>query len=216
MGKIVDVTGQKFGRLIVLGRSERSSKAGALWVCRCDCGGETVTTSLKLRNGLTKSCGCRKLDGLSNLQHGYSRIKSRTYRTWKEMRQRCSNPKRDQWQWYGGRGISVCPEWNSFETFLGDMGERPERMTLDRIDSDGNYCKANCRWATSKQQAETNRGVFAPGITPKNATPPSVLSKVEHALSSHSTVASAARAAGVSYAIALNLKRRLEKVKGAA
>lgn len=168
MGKTIDVTGQRFERLVVIGRSDRISNAGALWVCKCDCGGEAVTTSLKLRNGLIKSCGCRKLEGLANFQHGYAN-KGRTYRTWKEMRQRCRNPNGDKWRWYGGRGITVCVEWDDFERFLSDMGDRPEGMTLDRIDPDGNYCKANCRWATSKQQAETNRGCFAPGSTPHNA-----------------------------------------------
>jgi len=212
----VDVLGHRFERLVVVGRSERISSAGALWVCQCDCGGQTVTTSLKLRNGHTKSCGCHRREMLSNLQHGYSRVKSRTYKSWKEMRQRCKNPNSDKWQWYGGRGISICAEWENFETFLGDMGERPEGMTLDRIDSDGNYCKANCRWATPKQQAETNRGVFSKGDVPANATPISVLAEVERALQIQSTVAAAARAVGVSYAIAHNHKERLEKIKGAA
>ena len=159
----LDVTGQRFNRLVVLGRSERKSAAGALWVCRCDCGRETVSTSLKLRRGTTKSCGCFKFEIMLNLRHGHSKMKSRTYRTWKEMRQRCMNPNSDKWQWYGGRGITICAEWDDFERFLSDMGERPEKMTLDRIDSDGDYCKDNCRWATAKQQAETNRGCFAPG-----------------------------------------------------
>lgn len=79
------------------------------------------------------------------------------------MRQRCQNPNSDKWKWYGGRGVSVCPQWEAFEIFLADMGERPAGHTLDRRDSDGNYEKDNCRWATPKQQAETNRGVFKKG-----------------------------------------------------
>jgi hypothetical protein len=87
------------------------------------------------------------------------------------MRQRCLNPKSDKWKWYGGRGISICQQWESFDVFLRDMGERPLGMTLDRIDSDGNYEPANCRWATAKQQATTNRGVIKKGNTPHNKTP---------------------------------------------
>lgn len=212
MGKAVEVTGLRFGTLVVVGRSERTSSAGALWICRCDCGGETVTTSLKLRNGHTKSCGCHRRSILINYKHGHAN-KSRTYRTWKEMRQRCLNPKSDKWQWYGGRGITIAQEWGSYPRFLSDMGERPEGTTLDRLDSDGNYCKNNCRWATPKQQAETNRGVIAKGTVPHNATPQSLLLEIERALKSCPTVAAAARTLGISYWTVLNHKNRL---KGAA
>jgi len=161
---VVDILGERFGSLTVTGRSERKSKAGALWVCLCDCGGETVTTSLKLRDGHTKSCGCRRAKSIikHNLKHGQAN-KTRTYKTWKEMRQRCMNKNKDNFKWYGGRGIEVCAEWDDFKKFWLDMGDRPEDMTLDRIDSDGNYTPENCRWATAKQQAVTNRGCFGHG-----------------------------------------------------
>lgn len=84
------------------------------------------------------------------------------------MRQRCNNGNATQFKWYGARGISVCERWESFENFLQDMGERPRGMTLDRKDPDGNYCPENCRWATSKEQAVTNRGIFKPGLVPWN------------------------------------------------
>lgn len=161
--RTIDLTGQKFGLLTVTGKSPTLRKAGALWLCQCECGGATSADSMKLRKGLTKSCGCRQFSGLSRVTHGYSKAKSPTYRTWKEMRQRCQNPNSDKWKWYGGRGVSVCPQWEVFEIFLADMGERPAGHTLDRRDSDGNYEKDNCRWATPKQQAETNRGVFKKG-----------------------------------------------------
>lgn len=167
----IDLTGQKFGLLSVICRSEVIRKSGAFWVCVCDCGETREVDSLKLRTGHTKSCGCRKNDGMANYRHGHSKAKTRTYRTWKEMRQRCMNPNSDKWQWYGGRGIKICDSWMaSFAEFLTDMGDRPDGMTLDRIDPDGDYCKANCRWATGKQQAETNRGLFKPGLTPWNKT----------------------------------------------
>jgi len=80
------------------------------------------------------------------------------------MRQRCLNPQCDQWEWYGGRGIKVCERWNSFEVFLADMGERPQGTTLDRYpNNDGHYEPGNCRWATAKEQAETNRGILKAG-----------------------------------------------------
>ena len=157
--KLVDVTGQRFGKLTVVCKSDKTSPAGALWICKCDCGGETITTSYKLRTGHTLTCGCSRYTDPYRYVHGEAN-KTRTYKTWKDMRQRCRNPNSDQWEWYGGRGISVCERWDSFVNFLADMGDRPEGMTLDRINPDGNYEPSNCRWATAKEQAETNRGCF--------------------------------------------------------
>lgn len=176
MARFIDLVGQKFGRLTVVERSAVRKSSGALWSCVCECGGKATVNSLKLRTGHTASCGCLKVEAVPNLRHGYSG--TRTHRSWKEMRQRCLNPKSDKWQWYGGRGISVCAEWDDFEQFLIDMGERPIGMTLDRIDSDGNYKKDNCRWANPKQQAETNRGVFKAGRTANNITPQEVIDQM--------------------------------------
>jgi hypothetical protein len=78
------------------------------------------------------------------------------------------NPKSDKWQWYGGRGISICQRWDSYENFLSDMGERLAGTSIDRIDPDGNYEPANCRWATPKQQAQSNRGLITKGSAPHN------------------------------------------------
>jgi hypothetical protein len=79
------------------------------------------------------------------------------YNTWACMRARCNNPRDNDYYLYGARGIRVCPEWDNFWTFLSDMGERPEGHSIDRIDPDGDYCKENCRWATSQQQAQNRR-----------------------------------------------------------
>ena len=160
MGKFIDLSGQIFARLTVMGRSDIHRASGVLWKCSCSCGGVAVVDSLKLRTGHTTSCGCHQREVFSRLTHGQSKAKTRTYRTWKEMRQRCLNPNNDKWRWYGGRGISICREWDKFEVFWADMGDRPEGKTIDRIDSDGNYEKSNCRWATPTEQATTNRGVF--------------------------------------------------------
>ena len=164
MGKLVDLVGQKFNLLVVV-RQHDSTKAGARWVCTCDCGETTVVNSLKLRNGSTKSCGCHRRSMNPNKSHGMAN-KTPTYKTWKCMRHRCNNPNSTQYKWYGARGINYDAAWDDFLVFLADMGERPEGKTLDRIDPDMGYSKANCRWATPKQQAENNRGCFKPNLQP--------------------------------------------------
>lgn len=100
-------------------------------------------------------CGdCRRIQsGRNNQTHGHAGKRwSKTYQTWTAMKSRCSNPNDDHWEQYGGRGITVCEDWRTFEGFLRDMGERPAMRTLDRIDVDGNYEPSNCRWATVAEQ----------------------------------------------------------------
>lgn len=168
MGKLVDISGLKFGELLVIRKSEIKKPSGALWECICSCGNTSTVNTIKLRTGLAKSCGCRQNSGLSNYKHGHGTARTRTYRSWKELRQRCNNPNSDKWKWYGGRGINVCERWDDFRNFLEDMGERPQGKTIDRISSDGNYSPENCKWSTPKEQAKTNRGVFKKGAVPHN------------------------------------------------
>jgi len=132
------------------------SKAAAFLV-RCDCGVEFVTKGSRFRTGDVKSCGCRKHQPAANRTHNQSRG-SITYKSWLEMRGRCTRPTSPRYARYGGRGITYCERWESFENFLADMGPRPSRdHSLDRRNNDGNYEAANCRWATDTEQGR-NKG----------------------------------------------------------
>lgn len=150
-----DLFGIRFGRLKALSPSF-SSRGEAGWKCQCDCGNTATVTTYALTSGTTKSCGCLKAEVLvshrrDGLKHGWKG--SKTYKCWSSMNERCRQRSRHDWMHYGGRGIAVCERWKKFENFLADMGSIPERMSLDRIDVNGNYDPKNCRWADKFQQA---------------------------------------------------------------
>lgn len=163
--RLFDLTGQRFGRLLVLERGENSRRGVARWVCRCDCGGTSIVQRDNLRGGHTTSCGCLHDESARGnehgLVHGHARdlLKTTEYRAWERMIQRCHNPKHRRFKDYGGRGITVCGAWRaSFQAFLDDMGLKPSPdLSLDRIDNGLGYFPENCRWATHLQQAANRR-----------------------------------------------------------
>lgn len=147
MSVTINLAGQVFGSITVL--SQATFKAPIKWLCKCQCGNTAEIRTNNLRRGKTKSCGCMSREKVTT--HGLSRTP--TYKSWDGMIQRCFNPANDGYRRYGAQGITVCERWMSFEHFFQDMGERPPRMTLDRIDGTKGYYLENCRWATKTTQS---------------------------------------------------------------
>ena len=150
LGKFLDLTGLKFGRLTAIERVSNRGRS-TMWRCSCECGNETTVVATDLRSSHSRSCGCIKRTCLGM-------NKSPEYKAWKGMIERCTLKSRKDFHVYGGRGISVCQEWrDSFVSFLAYIGPRPENTSLDRIDVDQGYCPGNVRWATAKMQARNRR-----------------------------------------------------------
>lgn len=148
-----NIIGKTFGRLKVeeyLGKSK--------YKCVCECGSYSEVLRVSLIRGNTKSCGCLRKEVASATLYKHGKRFKPIYKVWLHMKDRCYNPNNNQYKNYGERGIEVCKEWlDSFENFYKDMGDKPEGLSIDRVDVNGHYCKANCRWADDFTQAYNQR-----------------------------------------------------------
>lgn len=161
MSAFQDLTGQKFGRLTVIERG-RTKDGRAAWVCRCDCGISKPINTASLIRGASTSCGCFRREHTRDkfTTHGAktSGNISPEYSIWCNMLTRTTNKNCKRYADYGGRGVGVCEEWKSFETFLKDMGNRPSpKHSLDRIDGSKGYSRTNCKWSTAVEQGRNKR-----------------------------------------------------------
>lgn len=169
--KTENLVGLKFNKLTVIKKIGRNNYGKTEWLCKCDCGKETITTGNNLKSGNTKSCGCHNLEQIIKRNTKHNLRYTRIYQTWLSIKRRCYNKNFKEYHNYGGRGIVVCSEWlDDFMNFYnwGMSNGYKENLSIDRINVNGNYEPSNCRWATLKEQANnktTNHFITYKGIT---------------------------------------------------
>lgn len=151
----------RFERLAVIEQApqvlEPSGKFRTMWHCVCECGTKRIVGGNCLLRGQTKSCGCLHSETVSRRRFKHGMVRTPTFKSWSEMRNRCNNPNFKQFKDWGGRGITICPEWDTFLRFFSDMGERPSGTSLDRKDNSKGYSKENCQWSDKKTQNRNKR-----------------------------------------------------------
>jgi len=158
MGQLIDLSGERFGRLIVI-RKHSTINRQPWWYCRCDCGVEKVIKGDALRSGKTRSCGCLHREVFHNLITRHGSYGTKLYYVWNMMKQRCHNSKNKDYKHYGGRGIKLCKEWlnfSCFEVWALEAGYSPG-LSIERINNDGDYSPANCTWIPLSDQKKNTR-----------------------------------------------------------
>lgn len=160
--KALNLIGQKYGRLLVLERTEskrEGNKVLSMWICQCDCGNKAVVAGYRLKGGQTHSCGCLQRERASETSRKHGQWNSSLYKVWNAMIQRCENQNDQHFEDYGARGITVFSEWKNFELFYewAVSNGYEKGLSLDRKDNDKGYSPDNCHWTTRKVQMNNTR-----------------------------------------------------------